>query len=141
MKRLSGLWQSALDGVLVVDIGLGIPTIATTLLWGCHYELAIEWSVFWFVAVLVWLTGHGVPVRLQLDDHWLEALELTAEQSAFDVSLPLIGCIILTVYLARNAGRRIAHYALPWLSASVALAVFIACSVGAILTRSEERRV
>lgn len=132
MNHLSSLVttlrQSVLESLLVIGIGLGLPTLAASLLWGFHYQLSIDWVAFWWVAALVWLTGHGVPAVIALDESWLTALGLGAEQSSFELSFALLGFALLTAYLAGNAGRRIAHHSLAWISALLAIALFAALS-------------
>ncbi|MGB3413502.1 MAG: DUF6350 family protein [Microbacteriaceae bacterium] len=138
MNRLAIIGQSILESLLVFGIGLGIPTLTTTLMWGFHYELSIDWSAFWFVAVLAWLGGLGVASTIHLDQEWLGMLGLSTEQSAFTISLPLLGLLILTLYLSRNAGRRIAHHRNPWVSSGVAVLCFALLSFAAAITVPNE---
>src|SRR5690554_6505110 len=132
MNRLSSLGQSVLEALLVLGIGLGIPTLATTLLWGFHYQLTIEWPAFWLVAALAWLTGHGDHATIQLDAEWLQLLGLESSQPSFELSLAMLGFAFLTLYLARYAGRRIAHHPVPWFSFTEAMLDFAFASFAVV---------
>lgn len=109
MNRVRTALYSALEAVLVVAIGIAIPLVPLTLLWGFHFQLAIDWTVFWRGAVDVWLLGHGVDVTLLLDPALAAATGIPGAEEPIPITIALLGFALLTVLLGTRAGRRIAE--------------------------------
>lgn len=109
MNRQLTLLFSALEALLVVAIGIAIPLVPLTLLWGVHYGLAIDWTVFWRAAVDVWLVGHGVDITLVLDPTIAASIGLAEAGTPVTITMALLGFALLTVLLGVRAGRRVAE--------------------------------
>lgn len=112
---------AALEALLVVGIGIGIPLVPLTFMWGFQYGLQIDWTVFWRAAVDFWLVGHGVDVTLTLDPVTASSAGFAEAGTPFVVSIAALGIGLVTVLLAVRAGRRIAETPYVKLGASVAV--------------------
>jgi len=109
MNRQLTLLFAAFEALLVVAIGIAIPLVPLTLLWGIHYGLAIDWTVFWRAAVDIWLVGHGVDITVVLDPTTAKSLGLAAASTPVTITMALLGFALLTVLLGVRAGRRVAE--------------------------------
>ena len=121
---------AALEALLVVGIGVGLAVLPLSVLWAFHYDLQVEWVVFWRAAVDVWMLGHGVSLQLTLDPPLAAALALPGAELPFTVGLAPLGFALLTVLLGARAGRRIAetpHYLVGF---AVASATFVLLTAG-----------
>lgn len=117
---------AALEALLVVGIGLGIPLVPLTLLWAFQYGLQVDWTVFWRASVDTWLVGHGVDLHVSLDPITAITVGFPDAGAPFVVSIAALGFALLTVMLAVRAGRRIAetpHNLLGVLAASITFAL------------------
>lgn len=106
-RPLSAIF-AALDALITVAIGLGVPLLFSTLLWALHFGLVIDWLVFWRTAADMWLLGNGVDVRFQLEATLAGALSLPGAADPFVVSLAPMGFTLLTFLLGRRSGIRLA---------------------------------
>lgn len=109
MNRQLTLLFAAFEALLVVAIGIAIPLVPLTLLWGIHYGLAIDWTVFWRAAVDIWLVGHGTDITVVLAPAVVSALGLTAASTPVTITMALLGFALLTLLLGVRAGRRVAE--------------------------------
>lgn len=105
-RSLTALF-AALEALLVVAIGVGIPLVPLTILWAFQYGLQVDWIVFWRAAADIWLLGSGVDVRMTLDPTIATALGFPAAGDPFVLTIALLGFGLLTVLLGARAGRRI----------------------------------
>jgi hypothetical protein len=124
MNRQLTLLFAAFEALLVVAIGIAIPLVPLTLLWGIHYGLAIDWTVFWRAAVDIWLVGHGVDITVVLDSTVSKSLGLAAASTPVTITLALLGFSLLTVLLGVRAGRRVAETSHVLLGAVASLVTF-----------------
>lgn len=129
---------SALEALLVVGIGIGIPLLPLTLMWGFQYGLQVDWLVFWRVAVDMWLLGHGADMRVALSESTAVTLGFAGAQSPFVISLAPLGFALMTVLLGQRAGRRIAETPHRNLGLLVAVATFAVLAFGLVLTSLHE---
>jgi len=100
---------SALEAVVAVAIGVAIPLVPLTLLWAIQFGFAPSFAGFWRAAVDVWLLGHGVDVRFQLDTATAASLGLPGADQPVVVTIALLGFALLTALLGVRAGGRIAE--------------------------------
>ena len=127
-RQLTALF-AAFEALLVVAIGIAIPLVPLTLLWGIQYGLAIDWAVFWRAAVDIWLIGHGVDVALILDPAIAAALGLAGADAPVKVTIAALGFALLTVLLGARAGRRVAEAGHRFLGELVSLSVVALASL------------
>jgi len=133
-RSLTALF-GALEALLVAGIGLGVPLALLTLVWGFHYGLGPEWTLFWQGAADLWLLGHGVDLSVSLDPALIAALALPSDGTGgFTVGLAPLGVATLTVALALRAGRRIAEVTHFRWGASAAIGAFLLIAVLATFT-------
>ncbi len=132
-RTLSALF-SALEAVIVVAVGLVIPLAPLTILWGAQYGFAPSWTGFWRLAADAWLLGHGTDIRVTLDAATVKASGLADAGTPFVLTIAVLGFALLTVLLARRAGKRIAETQHRLLGEIVAIVVFGALSFGVALS-------
>lgn len=125
---------SALEALLVVGIGIGIPLVPLSLMWGFHYELQVDWAVFWRASVDVWMLGHGAAVEITPDAALGAAMGIAQAIEPFTLSLAPLGFALLTLLLGHRAGRRIAETPHSLLGLGVATATFAVLALVAALT-------
>lgn len=125
---------AAFEATLVVAIGIGISLAPLTILWGVQYGFASDWAVFWRAAVDIWLVGHGVDIRLQLDPALAAGLGLPGADAAFLFTIAALGFALLTVLLGIRAGSRVAESRFRLLGEVVAVATFGLLSLAATLS-------
>ncbi|WP_235472289.1 DUF6350 family protein [Frigoribacterium sp. Leaf44] len=102
---------SALEALLVVAIGVGIPLVVLTSLWAFQYGLQIDWVVFWRAAVDSWLVGHGADLTVQLSADAAAATGIPGAYAPIVVSIAALGFALLTVLMGIRAGRAAAETA------------------------------
>lgn len=112
---------AALEALLVVGIGIGIPLVPLTFMWAFQYGLQLDWTVFWRAAADFWLVGHGADVTLTLDPVTAGSTGFPAAGTPFVISIAALGIGLLTLLLAVRAGRRIAETPFAKLGSVVAL--------------------
>ncbi|MBG6055552.1 hypothetical protein IWX81_001975 [Salinibacterium sp. CAN_S4] len=132
-RQLTALF-AAFEAILVVAIGVAIPLVPLTLLWGIQFGLAIDWAVFWRVSVDTWLLGHGVDIAMTLDPVTAAQLGLPAAGEPFTLTIALLGFALLTVLLGIRAGRRVAETRHRILGELVSLATFALASFAVTFT-------
>ncbi|WP_201276697.1 cell division protein PerM [Marisediminicola senii] len=125
---------SALEALLVVGIGIGLPLVPLTIIWAFQYGLQVDWTVFWRASVDVWLLGHGVDLRFVLDPLVATATGLPAAGEPFAVSLAPLAFALVTVLLGVRAGRRVGETPHRTLGLLTAVGAFAVLSGGAALT-------
>ena len=125
---------AALEALLVVGIGIGIPLVPLTFLWAFQYGLQLDWTVFWRASVDVWILGHGGDVLLTLDPVTAIIVGFQGAGTPFVVSIAALGFAVLTLALGLRAGRRIAETPFVRLGAGVAMLTFAALALGATLS-------
>ena len=131
-RSLTSLF-AALEAVLVVGVGIGIPLLPLTVMWAAQYGFAVDWIVFWRAAVDSWLLGHGVDLQVSLDAALAVGLGMP-EGTAFPVTIAPLGFALLTLLLAVRAGRRVGETRYRNLGSVVSLATFGVLSLGVTLT-------
>ncbi|GGF19830.1 cell division protein PerM [Subtercola lobariae] len=107
MNRPTTALLAALDALLSVAIGLGIPLVMLTILWAVQFDLAVDWTAFWRAAADFWMLGNGVDLMISLDPQ--TAAQLGLEQAAvpFVIGIAPLGFALLTVFLGRRSGLRL----------------------------------
>ena len=121
-RSLTALF-AALEAVLVVGVGIGIPLVPLTVLWAVQYGFAVDWVVFWRASADTWLIGHGVDMQVTLDSV-LSASVGAPAGTAFPVTIAPLGFALLTLLLALRAGRRVGETRYRTLGAFAALGTF-----------------
>jgi hypothetical protein len=129
MNRQLTLLFAAFEALLVVAIGIAIPLVPLTLLWGIHYGLAIDWTVFWRTAVDIWLVGHGTDITVVLDPTVSASLGLAEANTPVTITIALLGFALLTGLLGIRAGRRVAETSHAVVGTLASLATFGAASL------------
>jgi hypothetical protein len=130
-RTLSALF-SALEAVIVVAVGLVIPLAPLTVLWGAQYGFAPNWTGFWRLAADAWLLGHGTDIRIALDAATVKSSGLADAGTPFVLTVAVLGFSLLTVLLARRAGKRIAETNHRILGETVAVVVVALLSFGVV---------
>ncbi len=125
---------AALEALLVVGIGIGVPLVPLTFMWAFQYGLQVDWSVFWRASVDVWLIGHGTDVTLTLDPVTASSAGFAEAGVPFVVTVAALGIGLLTVLLAVRAGRRIAETPYATLGILVSVLVVGILSFGATMS-------
>lgn len=127
-RQLTALF-AAFEALLVVGIGVGIPLLPLTVLWGAQYGFALDWVAFWRASADLWLVGHGVDVRFTLDEVTAASLGFTGAGTPFALTIAALGFALLTVALGVRAGRRVAETGHLLLGGLVAVIVFAGLSL------------
>lgn len=130
MNRTLTLFFAAFEAVLVAAIGIAIPLLPLTLLWGLQYGLALDWAVFWRAAVDTWLIGHGVDITIALDPVTAAQLGFPTAAAPFELTIAALGFALVTALLGIRAGRRVAEVRYRLLGLIVSLATFGLVSFG-----------
>lgn len=125
---------AALEALLVVGIGIGIPLVPLTFLWAFQYGLQLDWTVFWRASADIWILGHGGDVLLTLDPVTAILVGFEGAGKPFMVSIAALGFALLTVLLAMRTGRRIAETPFERMGAVVAIATFALLSLGIVVS-------
>jgi len=131
-RSLTALF-AALEAVIVVGVGIGIPLVPLTVLWAVQYGFAVDWGVFWRASADTWLVGHGVDLQVTLDSVLAASIGAPAV-TAFPVTIAPLGFALLTLLLALRAGRRVGETRYRTLGALAGLATFVLLSTGVTLT-------
>lgn len=129
---------AALEALLVVGIGIGIPLVPLTMLWAFQYGLQLDWTVFWRASVDVWILGHGGDVLLTLDPVTAAAVGFEGAGSPFVVSVAALGFALLTLLFGVRAGRRVAETPFARLGTTVALVTFVGLAFGVTVSAVHE---
>ena len=132
-RRLTALF-AALEALLVVGVGVGIPLVPLTLLWAIQYGLTIDWIVFWRAAVDVWLLGHGVDIRFTLDPVIAASSGFPGAAEPFTVTIAPLAFALITVLLGVRAGRRIGETPHHHIGRLTGLVVFAGLSLAVAFT-------
>ncbi|WP_349898662.1 cell division protein PerM [Parafrigoribacterium soli] len=125
---------AALEALLVVGIGVGIPLVPLTILWAVQYGLQIDWVVFWRASVDIWLLGNGGDLYVTLDPLTATTLGLPGASAPFLLSIAPLGFALLTVLFGVRAGRRIGETPHPIVGTVTALGVFVVLAAGLTLS-------
>jgi hypothetical protein len=126
-RQLTALF-AAFEALLVVAIGVAIPLVPLTALWGFQYGLAIDWAVFWRAAADIWLLGHGVDITFVLDPTTAAAFGFVGAEAPVTLTIAVLGFALLTVLLGVRAGRRVAETRHRLIGEIVSLATFALAS-------------
>ncbi|GAB3392318.1 hypothetical protein GCM10027568_19340 [Humibacter soli] len=105
MNRITVSLLAALDAVIAVGIGVAIPLVPLTVMWGVQFDLAGDWMSFWRAACDVWLLGNGVDLTFTLDPATAAGFGLSG-QTVFTVTIAALGFALLTAVLGSRTGRR-----------------------------------
>src|ERR1700712_5113658 len=132
-RRVTALF-AGFEALLVVAIGIGIPLVPLTILWGAQYGFGIDWTTFWRASADIWLIGHGVDITFVLDPSTAATFGLPAAGAPITVTIAALGFALLTVLRGVRPARRIAETGYLRLGAIVSLAVFGAASLGVTLS-------
>ncbi len=126
MNRATTVFLSALDAVIVVAIGLGIPLIPLTVMWAVQFGLSVDWLAFWRAAGDLWLLGNGVDLRLAIDPALALRLGVAGAETPFEVGIAPLGFALLTLLLGTRSGRRLSATPYPVTGAVVGVVVLAA---------------
>jgi len=136
MNRPITALLAALDAVIVVAIGVGIPLVPLTILWATQFGLAVDWLDFWRASGDLWLLGNGVDLLLTVDPDLALRLGVEGAGVPFEVGIALLGFAVITVLLGLRAGRRLGATPYPVTGAVVGvlgvgvLGLLVAVSAG-----------
>ena len=128
MNRPTTALLSALDALIAVAIGLGIPLVMLTILWATQFDLGVDWTVFWRASADLWMLGNGVDVLVSIDPTTAARLALTGAATPFEVGIAPLGFALLTVLLGRRSGLRLGLSPHPALGFVVGVATVAALS-------------
>ena len=125
---------AALEALLVVGVGIGIPLVPLTLMWAFQYGLQVDYVVFWRGAVDVWLLGHGTDIAFVLDPLVAASTGFAAAGETILLTIAPLGFALITLLLAVRAGRRIGETEHRHIGHLVAIVAFAVLSLGITLT-------
>lgn len=131
MNRPTTALLAALDALIVVAIGVGIPLIPLTLLWAVQFELAVDWLDFWRASGDLWLLGNGVDLALVIDPALALQLGVAGAEAPFTVGIAPLGLALVTVLLGVRSGRRLGATAYPVTGGLAGVLVF--CGLGLLV--------
>jgi len=126
-RQLTALFAS-FEAFLVIAIGIVVPLVPLTILWGVQFGFAEDWLWFWRASVDVWLLGHGVDMTFVMDPVLAASLGVPGAETPFTVTVATLGIALMTVLLSVRAGRRIAETDHVLVGQAVAAVVFGICS-------------
>lgn len=115
---------AALEAFLALAVGIGIPLVPLSIMWGLRLDLGLGWDVFWRAAVDIWLAGHGVDLTITLDPKLVAAVNLPGADAPFLVSIAPLFFTLLTVLLGVRLGRKIIEAGARFVAPLAALATF-----------------
>ncbi|WP_291053262.1 DUF6350 family protein [Herbiconiux sp.] len=138
MNRPVTALLAALDAVIVVAIGVGIPLVPLTILWATQFGLAIDWLAFWRASADLWLLGNGVDLLLTVDPDLALRLALEGAGVPFEVGIAPLGLALITVLLGVRAGRRLTATTYPVTAAVVGTFAMGVLSLLVCLSAREE---
>lgn len=124
MNRITAALLAALEAVIAASVGLGIALVPLTILWAAHYDLAIDWIVFWRASADIWLLGNGVDLRVTLDATLVDTLGLGGAASAFAVTIAPLGFALIAVLFGVRAGSRGAAMGYRSIAVGVSIALY-----------------
>ena len=136
MNRPTTALLAALDALLSVAIGLGIPLVMLTILWAVQFDLAVDWTAFWRAAADFWMLGNGVDLLISIDPQTAAQLGLTQAAVPFEIGIAPLGFALLTVLLGRRSGLRLGQSPHPVLGTVAGIVVVSA--LGAIIWASAQ---
>ena len=125
---------AAVEALLVVGVGIGIPLVPLTLMWAFQYGLQVDYVVFWRGAVDVWLLGHGTDIAFVLDPLVAASTGFAAAGETIVLTIAPLGFALITLLLAVRAGRRIGETEHRHVGHIVAILAFAVLSLGVTLT-------
>ncbi|WP_216364243.1 cell division protein PerM [Subtercola boreus] len=128
MNRPTTALLAALDALIAVAIGIGIPLVMLTILWATQFDLSIDWTVFWRASADLWMLGNGVDLQLALDPALAARLALDGAATPFVVGIAPLGFAVLTAFLGRRSGLRLGFSPHPVLGLVVGVAAVSALS-------------
>lgn len=134
MNRSFTALFAALEALLVVGIGIGIPLVPLTILWAFQYDLGVDWIVFWRAAVDIWLLGAGTDVTMTLQPALADALGFAGAGQPFILTIAPLGFALLTALLGARAGRRISETPHRFVGLAVAVGTFAVLSLAVTLS-------
>jgi hypothetical protein len=105
MNRITVILLAALDAVIALGVGVAIPLVPLTVMWGLRFDLSSDWLPFWRGGADIWLLGHGVDVTVTLDPTASAAFGLTGT-NVFTITVAALGLAVLTVFFGSRTGRR-----------------------------------
>lgn len=132
-RRLTVLFAS-FEALLVVGIGVAIPLVPLTLMWGLTYGFGPDWLMFWRASVDIWLIGHGVDIIVSVDPVLQQQLAVPGAEEPFPLTIAALGFAVLTLLLGIRAGGRAADTGHPIVGELTAFGVFALLSLGLAFT-------
>jgi hypothetical protein len=105
MNRITVILLAALDAVIALGVGVAIPLVPLTVMWGVQSGLTSDWEPFWRAASDIWLLGHGVDLTVTLDPQLAASFGL-AGSTVFTVTVAALGFALLTAVFGVRTGRR-----------------------------------
>ncbi|KQQ94083.1 hypothetical protein ASF62_07985 [Leifsonia sp. Leaf325] len=106
MNRITTALIAALEALVVVAVGIGIPLVPLTILWATTLGMASDWLPFWRGSVDLWLVGHGVDLTVRLPEAVAVTTGLPDAAQPFTISIALLGFALITVLSGIRVGRR-----------------------------------
>jgi hypothetical protein len=107
MTRRATAFFSALEALLVVAAGAGVPLAVLTIMWAVQFEFQVDLIDLWKAGAIIWMLGHGVAVTIQLDAETVALLDIDGAGDPFTITLALTGFLLITALLGVRLGRRL----------------------------------
>ena len=121
MNRPLTALLALIDATLSVALGLAVLLVPLTLLWLTQFQLAIDYGIFWQTAANFWLLGNGVDLGVTLDPIIAARLGLAGAELPFVLGMAPLGIALITLFLGRRLGLRLAGTAFRPLGAIVGI--------------------
>ncbi|MDR5698307.1 cell division protein PerM [Agromyces aerolatus] len=131
MSRTAVALLAALEAAIAALVGLGVVLVPLMLLWGLHFGLTLDVSIFLRATADVWLLGHGVDLVVQLDPLTAELTGIAGAGEPFALTIAALGFALVSALFGVRLGRRAAAGGHAVTGVLAATAVFAA--IGAAL--------
>jgi hypothetical protein len=110
MTRRATAFFSALEALLVVAAGAGVPLTVLTVMWAVQFEFQVDLIDLWKAGAIIWMLGHGVAVTIRLDAETVAQLQIDGAGDPFTITLALTGFLLITALLGVRLGRRLREH-------------------------------
>lgn len=108
MNRPFTALLALIDATLSVAIGIAVLLAPLTLLWLTQFQVSVDYAVFARIAANFWLMGNAVDVGVTLDPMLAARFGLAGAGTPFVLGLAPLGIALITFFLGRRLGLRLA---------------------------------
>ena len=107
MNRITTALIAALEALVVVAVGIGIPLVPLTILWATSLGMASDWLPFWRASVdRLARRSRGRPHGATARRRVAATTGLPDAAEPFTISIALLGFALITALSGLRVGRR-----------------------------------